>query len=211
MAVDSHQHGGTVTPGLAVLISGSGRTMANLADRCADGTIPARLAAVIASRDCPGLGLARERGLHAIVRPGGVNAGELEELRREIGFSWVALAGYLRRLDPPSSLEGRVLNIHPALLPGDGTPGPFGGLGMHGRRVHEAVLASGARESGCTVHLVNNEYDAGEVILRKRCPVEPGDTPQTLAARVFELELEAYPEALRKVLRSAGAARSGTR
>src|SRR5690606_6846153 len=84
-----------------------------------------------------------------------------------------------------------VVNIHPALLPRHGGPG------MYGDRVHAAVLAAGDPESGCTVHLADGVYDAGPIVLQKRCEVLPDDTPESLAARVFELELEAYPEALR--------------
>ena len=102
----------------------------------------------------------------------------------------VCLAGWLRLLKIPPTWAGRVLNIHPALLP------KYGGPGMYGRRVHEAVLAAAERESGCTVHVVTDEYDAGPVLLQRRCPVLPGDTADTLAERVFELECDAYPEAI---------------
>lgn len=88
----------------------------------------------------------------------------------------------------------RVLNIHPSLLP------KYGGKGMYGIRVHEAVLAAGDSESGCTVHLVNEVYDDGAVLVQLRCPVEPGDTPETLAARVLECEKQAFPMAINKVL-----------
>jgi phosphoribosylglycinamide formyltransferase-1 len=86
-----------------------------------------------------------------------------------------------------------VLNIHPALLPA------FGGQGMYGLRVHEAVLAAGARESGCTVHLVTAEYDQGPVLAQARVPVQPGDTPETLQARVLEQEHRLYAETLRRI------------
>jgi phosphoribosylglycinamide formyltransferase-1 len=100
------------------------------------------------------------------------------------------LAGYLKLVNIPPGYERRVVNIHPALLPG------FGGAGMYGHRVHEAVLASGDGESGCTVHFCDEVFDRGPIILQKRCPVLPGDTPDMLAARVFDLECRAYPEAL---------------
>jgi len=86
---------------------------------------------------------------------------------------------------------GRVLNIHPALLPN------FGGQGMYGRRVHDAVIASGARESGCTVHLVDDRYDHGETIVQRRIVVLPTDTSESLARRVFAEECIAYPDAIR--------------
>ena len=103
----------------------------------------------------------------------------------------LALAGYLRQLWVPPAWEGRILNIHPALLP------LFGGRGYYGARVHEAVLASGMRVSGCTVHVVNNEYDAGPIVLQRCVPVLDHDTPETLAERVFAAECEAYPQAIR--------------
>ncbi|MEM0983542.1 MAG: phosphoribosylglycinamide formyltransferase [Planctomycetota bacterium] len=190
-------------PKLAVLISGGGRTMVNLAERCRGGTLDAEIAVVIASRECAGVERAQELGLPTLVRQGGVTSGELESLAAMLGFEWILLAGYLRKLDVPRGFGDRVLNIHPALLPGDGTAGPFGGPGMYGHRVHAAVIESGATESGCTVHRVTSEYDAGEVILTRSCPVLPSDTPESLAARVFELELEAFPEALKLVLSNA--------
>ena len=97
----------------------------------------------------------------------------------------------------PQKWAGRVLNIHPALLP------QFGGKGFYGHKVHEAVLASGARESGCTVHFADHQYDTGAIILQRKVPVLAGDTADALAERVFQAECEAYPEAIRKV--AAGA------
>jgi folate-dependent phosphoribosylglycinamide formyltransferase PurN len=117
----------------------------------------------------------------------------------EAGANLICLAGYLRLL-PTEVLEafpGRVLNIHPALLP------RHGGKGMYGMRVHEAVLASGDKETGASVHFVTERYDEGGVILQRRCNVEPGDTPETLAARVLREEHLAYVEAIRKVLNDA--------
>jgi phosphoribosylglycinamide formyltransferase 1 len=103
----------------------------------------------------------------------------------------VCLAGWLNLLPIPDDFHHRVLNIHPALLPA------FGGKGMYGRRVHEAVLAAGIRESGCTVHFADNSYDTGPILVQKRVPVLASDTPDTLAARVFAAECAAYPEAIR--------------
>jgi len=197
-------------PRLAVLISGSGRTMANIATRCKEGEIPADVAVVAASRACDGLERAEILGLETRVHEGGLSASDLEGLARAFDVDWIVLGGYLRKLDIPEFLRGRVVNIHPALLPGDGTPGRFGGAGMHGMRVHRAVLKAGERRSGCTVHLVDDAYDAGPVVLRRTCDVLPSDTPETLAARVFELEREAYPEALRRLLAGEGAS-AGTR
>jgi folate-dependent phosphoribosylglycinamide formyltransferase PurN len=101
----------------------------------------------------------------------------------------VCLAGYLRRFRV-DAWRGRTLNIHPALLP------DFGGQGMFGTHVHAAVLAAGRTETGCTVHWVDEEYDHGATLVQRRCPVLPGDTAETLAARVFAEECVAYPQAV---------------
>ncbi len=108
----------------------------------------------------------------------------------------ICLAGYmwLLPLEIVRSYKDRILNIHPALLP------KYGGKGMYGIHVHEAVLAAGEKESGCTVHIVTEQYDEGEIVLQKKCPVLADDTPDTLADRVLDLEHVAYPEALRMVV-----------
>lgn len=179
---------------VAALISGGGRTLMNLADEAAHGQLPIDIALVIASSPCPGVERARERGLRVVVEPGEIAPGRLEALLREARAEWALLCGYLKLVRIPPAFAGRVVNIHPALLP------KFGGPGMYGERVHRAVLAAGEGESGCTVHLCDEEYDRGEILLQMRCRVEPGDTPESLAARVFELEKRAYPEALRRLL-----------
>jgi len=109
----------------------------------------------------------------------------------EAGVDLVCLAGFLSYWIIPDRYLGRVMNIHPALLPA------FGGKGMHGHHVHEAVLARGCKVSGCTVHFVNNTYDDGPIILQRAVPVYAEDTPDDLAARVFREECIAYPEAIR--------------
>jgi phosphoribosylglycinamide formyltransferase-1 len=108
---------------------------------------------------------------------------------------FIALAGYMKRVPARvvAAFRGRIINIHPALLP------RFGGSGMYGTRVHAAVLASGDTVSGATVHFVDEEYDHGEIILQERVPVLKTDTPETLAARVLAAEHEIYPEALRRL------------
>src|SRR5262249_1110183 len=115
------------------------------------------------------------------------------DLVRQSGADLVCMAGFLQLLPIPDDFRGRVMNIHPALLPA------FGGKGMCGRRVHEAVLSAGEKGSGCTVHFAGREYDHGPIIVQRTVPVLEGDTPETLAARVFEQECEAYPEAIRMV------------
>lgn len=182
------------TARLAVLLSGSGRTLLNLLEQIRAGTLPASIDLVIASRECLGAERARQAGLPVRVLPGVIPGATLGSLLREYRIDWVVLAGYLKLLEVPAGYAGRIVNIHPALLP------RFGGPGMYGDRVHEAVIRSGATESGCTVHLVDSEFDHGPIVLQRVCPVLPADTAHELAARVFALECEAYPEALRRLI-----------
>jgi phosphoribosylglycinamide formyltransferase 1 len=183
---------------LGVMLSGSGRTLDNLIAAIAAGDLPARVAVVIASRECLGAEKARKAGIPTVVIPGAIPASDLLRVLTEHGVmpseGWVVLAGYLKLVQIPAGFENRVVNIHPALLPG------FGGKGMHGHAVHEAVLKAGCQESGCTVHLCDPRYDTGPIILQRRCRVLQGDTADTLAARVFEEECKAYPEALRQLI-----------
>ncbi len=111
------------------------------------------------------------------------------------GVNFIVLAGYMRRIHPRvvEAYRRRIINIHPALLP------RFGGPGMYGIHVHEAVIAAGERLSGATVHFVDEEYDHGSVVLQKTVLVAPDDTPETLAARVLGIEHEIYPEAIRRL------------
>ncbi|MHC4081080.1 MAG: phosphoribosylglycinamide formyltransferase [Planctomycetota bacterium] len=182
---------------LGALVSGGGRTVLNLADRIADGTLTAEMALVVASRaDVAAVERARARGLEVRVadRRDYEDAERLHDtitawlLERDVQL--VCLCGYLHwfRLDEP--WHGRAMNIHPALLP------DFGGKGMYGLRVHRAVLAAGAKVSGCTVHFLDDQYDHGPIILQRECPVLPGDDEHALADRVFEQECIAYPEAI---------------
>lgn len=183
---------------LAVLLSGGGRTLANLLEQIGAGRLSATVELVIASRECPGAERAREAGVETLVIPGVIPGERLGELLRERRIDLVVLAGYLKLVNIPRGYEGRVVNIHPALLP------RFGGPGMYGRRVHEAVIGAGEAESGCTVHLVDAEYDRGPILLQERCEVLPGDTPETLAERVFALECRAYPAALQRLITGGG-------
>lgn len=186
---------------IAVMVSGAGRgsNLAALIEACASGQIPGRVALVIGTRsDAPALERARSAGsVVSVVSPrkyesdeAGYAAALLRVLQKQdIGL--ICLAGYMRHLPAPivAVYPGRVMNIHPALLP------LFGGQGMYGENVHRAVIESGMKVSGCTVHFVDNQYDGGPIITQRAVPVLDADTPQSLAARVLEQEHRAYAEA----------------
>jgi phosphoribosylglycinamide formyltransferase-1 len=183
---------------LAVLVSGSGTTLQNLIDQIAAGTLLAEISVVIGSR--PGLkGLARATGAAipqlAVDRKSFANVSDFSvEVFRNIDqaeVDLICLAGWLCLLDIPDRYAGRIINIHPSLLPA------FGGKGMFGQKVHQAVLDHGCKITGCTVHFVDQAYDNGPIILQRTCPVEQYDTAASLAERVFEQEKFALPEAIR--------------
>jgi phosphoribosylglycinamide formyltransferase 1 len=182
---------------LVVLLSGGGRTLLNLLEAIAAGRLDARVVRVISSRgDAAGVERARRAGLAVdVLRPRdfpdrAAFDASLAAALRAGRPDLVILAGWLLRVAVPPELAGRVLNIHPALLP------RHGGQGMYGEHVHAAVLAAGDAESGCTVHLVDEQYDHGRVLAQERVPVLRDDTPETLAARVFEAECRTYPAAI---------------
>jgi len=183
---------------LAVLISGGGTTLQNLVDRIGDGSLNARIAAVIASRPgIKGIERAKNAGLacHVVERGKYVSDAEFSrdvfKICVNARVELVCLGGWLSLLEIPAAFSGRLMNVHPALLPS------FGGKGMYGRRVHQAVLDHGCKVSGCTVHFVDRTYDTGPIILQRTCPVLEEDTAESLAQRVFEEEMIAYPEAIR--------------
>jgi formyltetrahydrofolate-dependent phosphoribosylglycinamide formyltransferase len=183
---------------LAVVVSGSGTTLQNIIDEIATGRLNAKIAIVIGSR--PGL-VGIERAAKAGIPNVVVNRKDfanVADFSREVfrhvdaaNVDLVCLAGWLCLLDLPDHYAHKAMNIHPALLPS------FGGKGMYGAKVHEAVLSHGCKVSGCTVHFLDNAYDSGPIILQRACPVLDDDTPQALAHRVFEEEKIAYPEAIR--------------
>lgn len=185
---------------IGALASGGGRTAANLAQACARGEVDARVAVCVVTRDdAPAAARCREAGVPVEVvppEPAATFDDRVDAALRAHGVELVCLCGYLRRFRV-DAWRGRALNIHPALLP------EFGGPGMFGERVHAAVLAAGRQESGCTVHWVDEEYDRGQPVLRRTCPVLPGDTPKTLGERVFREECLAYPEAVQAVIAAA--------
>jgi phosphoribosylglycinamide formyltransferase 1 len=178
-----------MTMRIAVAVSGRGSNLEAIL-RTLGPEAPARVVVVLSNRaDAGGLTRAAAHRVPTEVLLDPADAAEwLERLERH-GVDLVVLAGYLK-LVPAGVIaryRGRIVNIHPALLPA------FGGPGMYGRRVHEAVLASGASESGATVHLVDEEYDRGAVLAQARVPVLAGDTPDRLAARVLEAEHRLLP------------------
>ncbi len=186
---------------LGMLVSGGGRTFQNMVEACERGEVPGRVVALVSSSPRAfALERARRLGVPAaVVRPrdcsGPADLGEKTfAFLRDHGARWVLMGGYLHHILVPADYEGRVLNIHPSLIPS------FCGKGMYGDRVHRAVLEAGVKITGVTVHFVDDEYDHGPIVHQLAVPVEPGDTVETLAARVFEAEKKAYPEAVRKVL-----------
>ena len=188
---------------VAVLISGTGRSLQNLIRLQQAGQLPVIVALVISSRtDADGLRFARAAKIPEIV----VDRSAIDSIEsfsaaifdpcRLAGIELVVMAGFLKLVQIPADFEGRVINIHPSLIPA------FCGRGFYGERVHRAVIESGARVSGCTVHYVDNEYDHGPVILQRLVAVLDDDTPHSLADRVFAEECVALPEAIACVARS---------
>ena len=182
---------------LGVLISGGGTTLMNILEYIKRGRLNAEVAVVISSRStAAGVEKARKAGLGVkIIRK--KDLPDIDEFSRRIEEELVAAnidlvvqGGWLCLWKIPARYENRVMNIHPALLPS------FGGQGMWGHHVHEAVLSAGCKVSGCTVHFCTNEYDKGPIIVQRSCEVKEADTPETLADRVFEQECIAYPKAI---------------
>ena len=190
---------------IGVLVSGHGRgsNLQALIDGCANGEIPGHVAVVIGTRrDAPAIERVQAAGVPTVIisprkyegDEAGYGAALLRALRKH-DVMLICLSGYMRMLPPAvvDAYRGRIMNIHPALLPF------FGGKGMYGENVHRAVIESGMKVSGCTVHFVDEQYDTGPIILQTAVPIREDDTPETLAARVLAVEHKIYPEALRAV------------
>ncbi len=185
---------------VAVLLSGSGRTLANLFTRIDAGDLDLEIVAVVSSRgQVRGIEIARERGIawsvfprrkfsHVVAHNQAINEW-LAPHRPEM----IVLAGYLCFYTAPTDFFGPVVNMHPALLP------KFGGKGFYGDRVHQAVLDAGDLQSGCTVHLVDDQYDTGRILEQQTVPVLPGDDVRSLADRVFFAECELFPRVLEQL------------
>ncbi|RUM36478.1 MAG: phosphoribosylglycinamide formyltransferase [Desulfobulbus sp.] len=176
---------------MAVLLSGSGRTLDNFHDRIRAGTLQAAIQVVISSAaDALGLEKARKYGypaFHAVGNPA------VNEILGRYDIELIALAGYLKLYEPPPHLLRAVLNIHPSLIPS------FCGPGFYGHHVHEAVKARGCKVSGCTVHFANEVYDEGPIVVQKCVALTDTDTPDDIADKVFAKECEAFPEAINMV------------
>jgi phosphoribosylglycinamide formyltransferase-1 len=180
---------------LAILASGGGSNLQAIVDHFADPDAAhvAAIALVASNRaDAGALARARAAGIPVAVIANPADGAALVRLLEEHGVECIALAGYLKLVprEVTARWRGRIVNVHPALLP------KFGGAGMYGHRVHEAVIAAGEHESGATVHQVDDAYDRGPIIAREVVPVEPDDTPASLALRVLAAEHRLYPRTL---------------
>ena len=176
---------------MAVLLSGSGRTLDNFHDRIQDGSLNADIKVVISNvKDVLGLQKAEKYGYPNVYA---ANNKAINDILQDYDINLICLAGYLKLYEPPPELEQNVLNIHPALIPS------FCGDGFYGMKVHRAVKAKGVTVSGCTVHFANNRYDEGPIIVQKCVPLEYDDTPDEIATKVFEIECIAFPEAINLV------------
>ena len=183
---------------IAVLLSGEGTSLENLFEQIDAGTVPAEVVLVVASKQTAGgLARAQRRGVPAVAvprkkypDPSAFNDA-LHAVLADYEIDLVALLGFLSPFETRGRFDGRTLNVHPALIPA------FSGKGFYGPRVHEAVLESGARYSGATVHFVDAEYDHGPIILQEPVEVRDDDTANTLAGRVQEAERRLVPEAIR--------------
>ena len=187
---------------IAFFISGTGGNALNLLQACREGRVPGEPVLVICSNPkALGIERLRAQGLPVSVRVRKDFADDTAfseaclEAVEASGARVICLCGWLKKLVIPSRWEGRILNIHPGLLP------EFGGAGMYSHHVHAAVLAAGVPESGCTIHVVDNDYDHGRHIAEARVPVLLGDTPETLQQRVYEQEMRLYPIALAAFLK----------
>lgn len=185
---------------LGFLASGNGSSARAIIQAAADGRLAARPKLLVSNRkDAPALDYARERGVAAmhIATVPDADAADARLLEALVAHNvdFLILSGYLRLLGPQvlARFQGRILNIHPGLLPA------FGGHGMYGLRVHEAVIAAGVSESGATIHLVDGEYDHGAVVAQRIVPVEVSDTPASLQARIAAQEPEFFVETLVRI------------
>jgi phosphoribosylglycinamide formyltransferase-1 len=187
---------------LAFFISGTGGNAMNLLKACREGRVPGEpVLGIASSAKAGGVERLRGQGLEVAVIERSAYSDNVTyseacfQRAEQAGVEVIALCGWLKKLVIPARWEGRVLNIHPGPLP------RFGGAGMYGMKVHQAVVEAGVAESAVTIHLVDNEYDHGSHLAVQPVPVLPGDTPETLQKRVYEQEMRLYPEALAAFLK----------
>ena len=186
---------------IAVLVSGSGSNLQSIIDNVENGNLNCEITYVIADRECYGLQRAEKYGIETLLLDRKIIDNKLaneiiDSTLERCKTDYIVLAGYLSILTEKfiKKWDKRVINIHPSLLP------KFGGKGMYGIKVHEAVIKAGEKESGCTVHFVNNEIDAGEIITNVKVPVLEDDTPETLQKRVLEQEHKLLIKGIKKIL-----------
>lgn len=184
---------------LAVFVSGRGTNLLNIIKKRKDGFLKSEVTLVVSDHQCEAIGRSREAGIPTMVADPKNFTTEAEfgkrllNMLKEGGIDFIVLAGFLKKVPEVvvESFRNRIINVHPALLPS------FGGKGMYGLNVHEAVIDYGCKVSGATVHIVDTEYDHGPVVLQKCVPVESADTPEGLASKIHQLEYELLPEAIR--------------
>ena len=185
---------------IGVLVSGGGSNLQSIIDKSKSGELQCKVEVVIGDRECYGVERAKEAGIDGYTLDRKVLKKELcreiDKIVSERGIDLIVLAGFLSIIDEEfvNKWKGRIINIHPSLLP------KFGGPGMYGIRGHEAVLKAGEQESGCTVHYVDTGVDSGEIIAQKRVKVLEGDTPEILQKRVLVEEHKLLPESIAKII-----------
>ena len=185
---------------IGVLVSGGGSNLQSIIDKSKSGELQCKVEVIIGDRECYGVERAKEAGIDGYTLDRKVLKKELcreiDKIVSERGIDLIVLAGFLSIIDEEfvNKWKGRLINIHPSLLP------KFGGPGMYGIRVHEAVLKAGEQESGCTVHYVDTAVDSGEIIAQKRVKVLEGDTPEILQKRVLVEEHKLLPESIAKII-----------
>lgn len=179
---------------LLILASGAGTNAKNIIDRMKGTDV--RICGIISSRaDAGVVEVARKEGLpYSVWSKAELESGKLISLLRRLGPDLIVLAGFLLMVPKEVTEMFRVVNVHPSLLP------KYGGKGMHGMKVHEAVVAAGERESGITIHWANERYDEGEIIAQFRCEVSESDTPEALAAKIKELERHNFPDTILDII-----------
>lgn len=184
---------------LAVFVSGTGTNLVNIIKKNKEGFLRSEVTLVISNHDCEAIEISKRAGIKAKVVDPKNFASEVEfgnsllDILNETKIDFVVLAGFLKKIPDRvvKSFRNNIINVHPALLPS------FGGKGMYGMRVHQAVIDYGCKISGATVHIVDTEYDHGPVVLQKCVPVDDGETPESLASKIHQLEYELLPEAIK--------------